>query len=47
MTIPDRPKSLGPNGILALAGFAGLSLAGARPAPFDARSSTRHLSRHG
>ena len=33
MTIPDRSKSLGPNGILALAGFAGLSLAGARRFP--------------
>jgi hypothetical protein len=49
MTIPERPKSLGSNGVLALAGSVGLGLAGAVgfPRPFDARSSKRHLSRHG
>src|SRR3984957_21178938 len=49
MTIPERPKSLGPNVVLTLAGSVGLGLVVAVgfPRPFDARSSTRHLSRHG
>jgi hypothetical protein len=49
MTIPERPKSLGSNGVLALASSVGLGLAGAVgfARPFDARSSKRHLSRHG
>src|ERR1700733_16170397 len=49
MTIPERPKSLGPNRVLTLAASVGRDLGGAVVSSglFDARSSKGHLSPHG